>query len=226
MNPYKTPFDVVIDFYPKQVEEIYNTLKTEFDYPNIESLEDKTQLIGRAYATAFAFITEDYIEYVTGYKDWEPYGWFTSQIGLNFINDQVEKTFALYKIDYKKIKDLHWEEDGVPVPYEWDEIEELINELIDKCRKIILANIKTKYKTKENILAFFYQIFELRKNEKIPAKEIECQKAYSSLTLQELLDNKYKPKPDHREDSELANATFNINLPQSAEEFYTHYFTN
>ena len=173
MNPYKTPHQVIAGFYHHQVEEIYNTLKTEFNYPETEHLDDKNQLIGRVYATTFAFIAEDYIEYVTAYKEWEPYGWFTSQIGLTFINQQVEKTFTQYKIDYLKFKDAYWEEDGVPVPYDWDEIEELINELLDKCEKTILQNIKTKYKTKENILAFFYQIFELRKNETIKPREIE-----------------------------------------------------
>jgi hypothetical protein len=226
MNPNKTPFDVIIDFYPKQVEEIYNELKSEFNYPEIEGLDDTTQLIGRAYGTAFAFIAEDYIEYVTGYKDWEPYSWFMSQIGLTFINPQVEKTFEKYEINYLPYKDEHNYEEGILVPYEVDEIEQLLSQLIEKCKQIVLNDIKKMYKSKEQILSFFYQIFELRKNETIPKREIESQKAYNSLTLAEVLQNKPKPIGEHAYDTDMLKATFDINLPQSAEEFYTHYFTN
>ncbi len=146
-----TPFNI-LDSYNKESYTLYKFAQSFFGYPNIIVSDDEYEDIeGKLYATAFAYLMQDFLEasvQMYPYEGWEEL--------INIMEFKEDIDFFIKRSNSN---------------IENDEFSELVWDVIQDYKKIIVTDIKNLFENKA--LSFFTSIFKLADDDYTPELSLE-----------------------------------------------------
>lgn len=135
---------------------IYQKIQKKFNYPLIESNENKEIYRGRFYALAFGCLIENYIQKISDYIYFDGYDYTSSLVKFQ-LTQNTKTFFEEININHLDYREEFWREED---PYPEYEFGDMYCDANIKIMKIIISDIVSHFKTKEKIMAFLFQVFK------------------------------------------------------------------
>jgi hypothetical protein len=137
------PFEIIIDSYSTECASLYGVIKSLFNYPDINNIDD--ELEGKLYATAFAYICHDYLKTENSQRQFVEFDVFVEK--MKFSKDD----FSIFK------KGLS----STTLNYEPLDFSELVWAIIQDYQIKIKKDIRLIFKEDDTITKLFVSIFRM-----------------------------------------------------------------
>lgn len=143
----KTPFKIILDAFKKDSYNVYTVVKSLFNYPSIVQTDDYN-LEGKLYASAFAYLCNEYL---------------TEQVSIpkhkNFNDFFFQMCFQGNNISIIPLEEKY----GLNRPKTEQEFIDNIEQLIQIYKAIIITDLKAQFPTEKSILRLFAAILKFKK---------------------------------------------------------------
>ncbi|HCE54397.1 MAG TPA: hypothetical protein DER05_05060 [Lutibacter sp.] len=140
----KTPFKIILDAFKKDSYNVYTVVKSLFNYPSISQVDDYN-LEGKLYASAFAYLCNEYLTEQVSIPKYNDFNYFFFQMCFQANEISIIALEEKYNLKRPKTK-----QEYIDNTYQ----------LIQIYKAKIITDLKTQFPTEKSILRLFAAIFK------------------------------------------------------------------
>jgi len=138
------PFDIILDSYRKESAQLYAVVRNLLNYPSITEDED---LDGKLYASAFAFICQEYLAAFNNCFRHDDFELFIEEMNFKIDDGIINKMFIKLKLQLKD------NDEGL--------FKEVVWTMIKYYEKSIKKDLGNLFVNRDNLIKLFSSIYSL-----------------------------------------------------------------